>query len=135
MANRLTLGVMVMVTVALAVGVAAAGGELGMGAWAALVATWLIALVLFGAAVLDSAAAGNFTTFAMSHLIRFAVFLTMDLAARDHDDDELVLLAGLRQPDYAAMGVGPVVADVQPAIVPVEGDRRVEVFAMQGDMG
>lgn len=46
MANRLTLGVMVMVTVALAVGVAAAGGELGMGAWAALVATWLIALVL-----------------------------------------------------------------------------------------
>ena len=46
MANRLTLGVMVMVTVALAVGVAAAGGELGMGAWAALAATWLIALVL-----------------------------------------------------------------------------------------
>lgn len=37
----------------------------------------LIALVLLGAAVLDSAAAGNFTTFAMSHLIRFAVFLTM----------------------------------------------------------
>ncbi|MFN6934688.1 MAG: rod shape-determining protein RodA [Tsuneonella sp.] len=37
----------------------------------------LIALVLFGAAVLDSAAGGEFSTFALSHLVRFSVFLVM----------------------------------------------------------
>src|SRR5690606_13017053 len=37
----------------------------------------LIALVLFGAAVLDSAAGGEFSTFALSHLLRFSVFLVM----------------------------------------------------------
>jgi rod shape determining protein RodA len=39
----------------------------------------LIALVLFGAAVLYSAAGGNFRPWAQSHLIRFAVFLAMAL--------------------------------------------------------
>ncbi|QDM40068.1 rod shape-determining protein RodA [Altererythrobacter sp. TH136] len=43
--------------------------------WAMLLP--LILLVLFGAAVLDSAAAGNFQTFSLSHLIRFGVFMTM----------------------------------------------------------
>lgn len=37
----------------------------------------LIALVAFGAAVLDSAAGGDFRMFSASHLVRFAVFLTM----------------------------------------------------------
>lgn len=39
----------------------------------------LLALVLFGAAVLDSAAGGRFDTWAMSHLVRFAVFTVMAL--------------------------------------------------------
>lgn len=43
--------------------------------WAMLLP--LILLVLFGAAVLDSAAAGNFQTFSLSHLIRFGLFMTM----------------------------------------------------------
>lgn len=46
MANRLTLGVMVLVTLALAVGAGAAGGELGLGAWVVLGCCWLISLVL-----------------------------------------------------------------------------------------
>jgi rod shape determining protein RodA len=37
----------------------------------------LILLVCFGAAVLDSAAGGNFRTFSLSHLVRFALFLGM----------------------------------------------------------
>lgn len=37
----------------------------------------LILLVAFGAAVLDSAAGGKFEVFSLSHLVRFAVFLTM----------------------------------------------------------
>lgn len=37
----------------------------------------LIALVVFGALVLYSAAEGDWNTYAVSHLIRFAVFLTM----------------------------------------------------------
>ncbi|MXO73820.1 rod shape-determining protein RodA [Altererythrobacter aerius] len=37
----------------------------------------LILLIAFGAAVLDSAAGGTFSTFAASHLVRFAVFLVM----------------------------------------------------------
>ena len=37
----------------------------------------LMALVGFGAAVLDSAAGGEFDKFALSHLVRFAVFLAM----------------------------------------------------------
>jgi rod shape determining protein RodA len=37
----------------------------------------LIALVLFGALVLYSAAGGDWSTYATSHLIRFAVFLTL----------------------------------------------------------
>ena len=37
----------------------------------------LFILVAFGAAVLFSAAGGNFQPFAMSHLIRFSVFLVM----------------------------------------------------------
>jgi len=37
------------------------------------------ALVCFGAAVLYSAAAGSFSAYALSHLIRFAVFLAMAL--------------------------------------------------------
>ncbi|MFA9199699.1 MAG: rod shape-determining protein RodA [Cypionkella sp.] len=47
----------------------------------------LILLVGFGAAVLDSAAGGKFEVFALSHLVRFAVFLAMasvmTLFARD----------------------------------------------------
>jgi rod shape determining protein RodA len=43
--------------------------------WAVLIP--LMALVAFGAAVLDSAAGGEFRTFALSHLVRFAVFLAM----------------------------------------------------------
>lgn len=39
----------------------------------------LTGLVLFGAVVLDSAAAGDFSTYARSHLVRFAVFLTAAL--------------------------------------------------------
>jgi len=39
----------------------------------------LVALVLFGAAVLDSAAGGRFNTWAFSHLVRFAVFSVMAL--------------------------------------------------------
>lgn len=46
MANRLTLGVMVMVTVSLAVGVATSGGQIGTVGWATLAATWLVGLVL-----------------------------------------------------------------------------------------
>ncbi|MEL0209289.1 MAG: rod shape-determining protein RodA, partial [Novosphingobium sp.] len=37
----------------------------------------LIALVSFGAAVLDSAAGGRFEIWSMSHLFRFGVFLVM----------------------------------------------------------
>jgi len=37
----------------------------------------LILLVCFGAAVLDSAAGGKFQVFSLSHLVRFAIFLTM----------------------------------------------------------
>jgi rod shape determining protein RodA len=37
----------------------------------------LLAMVLFGSAVLDSAAGGRFNVWAMSHLIRFAVFCVM----------------------------------------------------------
>src|SRR5690606_91003 len=40
----------------------------------------LVVLVCFGAAVLYSAAAGDFSQFAESHLIRFAVFMVMALA-------------------------------------------------------
>lgn len=43
--------------------------------WAMLLP--LILLVCFGAAVLDSAAGGKFEVFSLSHLIRFAIFLTM----------------------------------------------------------
>lgn len=43
--------------------------------WAVLIPLFL--LIAFGAAVLFSAAGGNFQPFAMSHLIRFGVFLTM----------------------------------------------------------
>jgi rod shape determining protein RodA len=39
----------------------------------------LTALVLFGAAVLYSAAAADFSQFAASHLVRYAIFLTMAL--------------------------------------------------------
>jgi aerotaxis receptor len=46
MANRLTLGVMLLVTLALGVGAGVAGGDLGTGGWAALAVTWLISLVL-----------------------------------------------------------------------------------------
>ncbi|MBO9517456.1 MAG: rod shape-determining protein RodA [Porphyrobacter sp.] len=42
----------------------------------------LVILVCFGATVLHSAAGGSFTPFAGSHLIRFAVFLTMALIIR-----------------------------------------------------
>ncbi len=44
MANRFTLGVMVLVTLALAVGAGVTGGELGTGGWAALAVTWLLSL-------------------------------------------------------------------------------------------
>ncbi|HQS71029.1 MAG: rod shape-determining protein RodA, partial [Novosphingobium sp. 17-62-8] len=37
----------------------------------------LMALVGFGAAVLDSAAGGRFDIWALSHLVRFSVFLVM----------------------------------------------------------
>jgi len=45
MADLLTLSVMVLVTIALAVGSSAGGGTLGTGGWAALAGSWLISLV------------------------------------------------------------------------------------------
>jgi rod shape determining protein RodA len=46
--------------------------------WAMLIP--LTMLVLFGAAVLHSAAGGSMSPYATSHLIRFAVFLAMAFA-------------------------------------------------------
>jgi rod shape determining protein RodA len=69
----------------------------------------LIALVLFGAAVLDSAAGGNFATFSLSHLIRFAVFLTMASVMTLFSKDLVRLFA---YPSYAVIVVLLVIVEM-----------------------
>ena len=55
----------------------------------------LTALVLFGAAVLYSAAGGSFRPWASSHILRYGVFLTMALGLsmlrREHLDRKSVV--------------------------------------------
>lgn len=60
----------------------------------------LAGLVSFGALVLDSAAAGRFEVYAASHLVRFAVFLTMAFAISRVPRDFVFRMAS---PAYAAV--------------------------------
>src|SRR5690606_25952675 len=60
----------------------------------------LTLLVCFGAAVLYSAAGGSFQPFAASHLLRFAIFLTMALVLRMFPRDIVMWAA---YPAYAAV--------------------------------
>jgi rod shape determining protein RodA len=66
--------------------------------WAMLLP--LIALVLFGAAVLHSAAGGSMSPYAWSHLLRFAVFLGLALAISYAPRN---LVQGGAYPAYAAV--------------------------------
>jgi rod shape determining protein RodA len=73
----------------------------------------LLALVLFGAAVLDSAAGGRFDTWAMSHLIRFTVFTMMALVIARVPRE---LFKDLAYPTYGAVLVLLILVEAMGAV-------------------